>query len=139
MAETFVSITGNLTDDPELRFTQSGVPVANFRVAVTPRVPDGQGGFPDGETGFYRVTAWRSLAENIADSLAKGARVVVLGKLRTSTWETPEGEKRSSVEIQADEVAPSLRFATVTLQKPGRGAQRTPAAGGDQFNDPPPF
>ena len=139
MADTFVSITGNLTDDPELRITQSGVPVANFRVAVTPRVPDGQGGFQDGETGFYRVSAWRSLAENIADSLGKGARVVILGRLRTSSWETPEGEKRSSVEIQADEVAPSLRFATVKLQKPGRGAQRTPAAGADQFSDPPPF
>ena len=81
---------GDLTDDPELRFTQSGVPVANFRVAVTPRVPDGQGGFQDGETSFLRVTAWRSLAENVADSLGKGARVVVLGRLRTSSWETPE-------------------------------------------------
>ena len=138
MADTFVSITGNLTDDPELRFTQSGVPVANFRVAVTPRVPDGKGGFQDGETSFFRVTAWRSLAENIADSLSKGARVVVQGRLRTSSWETPEGEKRTSVEIQADEVAPSLRFATAKPAKIGRGSQGA-AAPAAQFNDPPPF
>ena len=134
MADTFVSITGNLTDDPELRFTASGVPVANFRVAVTARVPDGKGGWQEGETGFYRVTAWRSLAENVADSVTKGARVVILGKLKTSTWETPEGEKRSTVEIQADEVAPSLRFATA---KPEKASRRT--AGADQFNEPAPF
>jgi single-strand DNA-binding protein len=134
MADTFVSITGNLTDDPELRFTQSGTTVVNFRVAVTTRVPDGKGGWQEGETGFYRVTAWRSLAENVADSLTKGARVVILGKLKTSTWETPEGEKRSTVEIQADEVAPSLRFATA---KPEKASRRT--AGADQFNEPAPF
>ena len=134
MADTFVSITGNLTDDPELRFTQAGVPVANFRVAVTPRVPDGKGGFQDGETSFYRVTAWRSLAENLADSVGKGARVVVVGRLQQTTWETPEGEKRSTIEIQADEVAPSLRFATA---KPEKASRRT--AGADQFNEPAPF
>ena len=138
MADTFVSITGNLTDNPELRFTQSGVPVANFRVAVTPRVPDGKGGFQDDETSFFRVTAWRSLAENVADSLTKGARVVILGRLRTSSWETPGGEKRTSVEIQADEVAPSLRFATAKPTKIGRGG-RGAAAPAAQFNDPPPF
>ena len=138
MADTFVSITGNLTDDPELRMTPAGVPVVNFRVAVTPRVPDGRGGFQDGETSFFRVTAWRSLAENIADSLGKGARVVVLGRLRTSSWETPEGEKRSAVEIQAEEVAPSLRFVTARLEKPGRGGRSTSGQAA-QFNEPPPF
>ncbi len=138
MAYTFVSITGNLTDNPELRFTPAGVPVANFRVAVTPRVPDGQGGFQEGETSFFRVTAWRSLAENIADSLTKGARIVVLGKLRTSSWETAEGEKRTAVEIQAEEVAPSLRFATAKPEKAGRGG-RGPAGQAATFNDPPPF
>jgi single-strand DNA-binding protein len=134
MADTFVSITGNLTDDPELRFTGSGTTVANFRVAVTSRVPDGNGGWQEGETSFYRITAWRSLAENVADSLSKGARVVVLGKLKTNTWETPEGEKRSAVEIQADEVAASLRFATAKLTKAGRKA-----AGADQASEPAPF
>ena len=138
MADTFVSITGNLTDEPELRMTPAGVPVVNFRVAVTPRVPDGRGGFQDGETSFFRVTAWRSLAENVADSLGKGARVVVLGRLRTSSWETPEGEKRTNVEIQADEVAPSLRFATARLEKAGR-PQRAERAEAGQLNDPPPF
>jgi single-strand DNA-binding protein len=137
MADTTTTIVGNLTEDPELRFTPNGAPVANFRVAVTPRRPDGKGGWEDGDTSFFQVTAWRSLAENVAESLTKGARVLVYGTLRQRSWETPEGDKRSVVEVQADEVGPSLRWATA---KPERtGAKATAAAKGGKFDDEPPF
>jgi single-strand DNA-binding protein len=129
--------TGNLTDDPELRFTPQGTAVANFRLAVTPRVKEGDT-WKDGQTSFYRIVAWRQLAENVAESLGKSDRALVTGTLRTNAWETPEGEKRSVVEVQADEVGPSLRWATAKPEKASRtGAQRS-SRGGD-FNDPPPF
>ena len=131
MADTHVTITGNLTDDPDLRFTPNGHPVANFRLAVTARVKDGEG-WRDGDTSFYRITVWRQLAEHIGDSLAKGHRVIVVGQLRARPWETPEGERRSVVEVQAEEVGPSLRWATA---KPERA---TGNSKGGQFNDDPP-
>jgi single-strand DNA-binding protein len=109
--DTFVTIVGNLTDDPELRFTPGGLAVANFRLAVTPRVREADG-WKDGETSFFRVNAWRQLAENVTESLGKGHRVLVVGRLKTRSWETPERDKRSVVEIDADEVAPSLKWAT---------------------------
>jgi single-strand DNA-binding protein len=138
MADTTVTITGNLTDDPELRTTQAGAAVATFRVAVTPRRPDGRGGWTDGETSFFQVVAWRQLAEHLADSLGKGDRVIVTGQLRMNSWETPGGEKRSTIEVQADEVGPSLRWATAKPEKAVRaGAQRSSRSG--DFNDPPPF
>jgi single-strand DNA-binding protein len=133
MADTHVTITGNLTDDPELSYTQGGAAVANFRVAVTPRVRDGNG-WKDGETSFFRITAWRDLAEHLADSLAKGDRVIVQGQLKTRSWETPEGDKRQMVEVTAEEAGPSLRWATA---KPQRAAKAT--AGRGQATDEPPF
>ncbi len=138
MADTTVTITGNLTDDPELRVTQAGAAVATFRVAVTPRKPDGQGGWTDGGTSFFKVVAWRQLAEHVAESLGKGDRVIVTGTLRTNAWETPEGEKRSVIEVQADEVGPSLRWATAKPEKASRTGGQTSSRSGD-FNDPPPF
>jgi single-strand DNA-binding protein len=132
MADTHVTITGNLTDDPELRFTPNGNPVANFRLAVTARIKDGEG-WRDGETSFFRINVWRQLAEHVADSLSKGDRAIVIGRLRSRSWETPEGDKRSVVEVEADEVAPSLRWATA---KP----ERTPnGKGKGEFNDEPTF
>jgi single-strand DNA-binding protein len=135
MPDTHVTITGNLTENPELRFTPSGAPVANFRLAVTPRVKDGDG-WKDGDTSFFQITAWRSLAENVAESLTKGARVIVQGTLRQRSWETPEGDKRSVVEVQAEEVGPSLKWATA---KPERVRRSSGPAKGGQFDDEPPF
>jgi len=138
MSETHVTLTGNLTDDPELKFTPNGVAVASFRLAVTPRVRDGET-WRDGETSFFRVNVWRELGEHVADSLAKGDRAVVIGRLKARTWETPEGERRTVVEVEADEVAPSLRWATATVQRaPRNGAAGTKATAG-QFTDAPPF
>jgi single-strand DNA-binding protein len=136
MADTTTTIVGNLTDTPELRFTPSGAPVASFSVAVTPRVKDGDG-WRDGETSFFRCTAWRSLAENLAE-LAKGTRVIVHGRLQQRSWETDAGEKRSVVEVQAEEVGPSLRWATATVQRSSAKATAGASKGG-QFNDEPPF
>jgi single-strand DNA-binding protein len=134
MADTHVTITGNLTDDPELKHTPNGNMVANFRLAVTARVRDGEG-WRDGDTSFFRVNVWRQLAEHVTDSLAKGDRAVVIGRLKFRSWETPEGERRSVVEVEADEVAPSLRWATA---KPERAANGSKTKGGE-FNDDPPF
>lgn len=120
--ENQVVIVGNLTDDPELRYTPSGAAVANFRVAVNRRTRDESGQWKDGETSFFRVNAWRSLAENVAESLTRGSRVVVVGRLRSRSWETQEGETRSAVEIEADEIGPSLRWATAKPEKTQRSA-----------------
>jgi single-strand DNA-binding protein len=138
MPDTFVTLVGNLTDDPDLRFTPNGAAVANFRLAVTPRVRDGDS-WRDGETSFFRINAWRDLAENATESLAKGTRVVVLGRLRARSWETPEGERRSVVEVEADEVAPSLKWATATVERTSRKAGRSGPSKGGQFNDEPDF
>jgi single-strand DNA-binding protein len=116
MPDTFVSLVGNLTDDPEVRFTPQGTTVASFRLAVTPRVKDGEG-WKDGETSFFRINAWRDLAEHAADSLSKGDRALVLGRLKTRSWETAEGERRSVVEVEAEEIGPSLKWATATPQR----------------------
>jgi single-strand DNA-binding protein len=116
-------LIGNLTDNPELRFTANGAAVANFRLAVTPRVRQGDQ-WTDGETSFFRITCWRQLAENVTETFAKGARAIVIGRLRLRSWETDEGERRSVVEVEADEVAPSLKFATATLQRTSAKATR---------------
>jgi len=137
MPDTFVSLVGNLTDDPDLRFTPNGAAVASFRLAVTPRVKDGDS-WRDGETSFFRINAWRDLAENATESLTKGTRVVVLGRLRTRSWETPEGERRSVVEVEADEVAPSLKWATATVERTSRKTGNGPSKGG-AFDEPPNF
>jgi single-strand DNA-binding protein len=137
MPDTHVTITGNLTADPELKFTANGAAVANFRVAVTSRVRDGDT-WRDGDTSFYRVTAWRDLATNLADSLGKGDRVLVVGQLRQRSWETPEGDQRTVTEVTAEEVGPSLRWATA---KPERAARKPNGDASDpgQFKDEPPF
>jgi single-strand DNA-binding protein len=138
MPDTFVSLVGNLTDDPDLRFTPNGAAVANFRLAVTPRVKDGDT-WRDGETSFFRINAWRDLAENATESLSKGTRVVVLGRLRPRSWETPEGERRSVVEVEADEVAPSLRWATATVERTSRKPGGNGPSKGGAFDEPPNF
>ena len=132
-----VTLIGNLTDDPELRFTSNGAAVANFRLAVTPRVRQGDQ-WTDGETSFFRINCWRQLAENVTESLSKGTRAVVIGRLRMRSWETPEGDKRTVVEVEADEVAPSLKFATATVERTSAKAAAGASKGG-QFNDEPPF
>ena len=121
--ENQVTIVGNLTDDPELRYTPNGAAVANFRVAVSRRGKDETTGeWKDLETSFFRVSAWRSLGENIAETLTRGSRVIVTGRLRARSWETQEGETRSTVEIEADEVGPSLRWATAKIEKAQRSS-----------------
>jgi single-strand DNA-binding protein len=143
-----VMLVGNLTDDPELRFTPNGAAVANFRLAVTPRVREGDS-WKDGETSFFRINVWRQQAENVAETLQKGARCIVVGRLRTRSWETPEGEKRSVTEVEADEIGPSLKFATAKVERASRGGSSSggdwagstagASKGGGQFNDEPPF
>jgi len=121
--ETPLTLVGNLTGDPELRFTPSGAAVANFTVASTPRTFDRQTSeWKDAETLFMRCSIWREAAENVAESLHRGARVVVTGRLVSRSWETPEGEKRTVMEMQADEVGPSLRYATASVTKAQRGS-----------------
>jgi single-strand DNA-binding protein len=110
VSDNQVTLSGNLTDDPELRFTPNGVAVANFRLAVDQRVWD-TGGWKDGESSFFRVSVWRDQAEHVSRSLHKGARCVVVGRLRSRSWDTPEGQRRSAVEVDAEEVGMSLRFA----------------------------
>jgi single-strand DNA-binding protein len=136
MPDTFVSLVGNLTDDPEVRFTPGGTQVGSFRLAVTPRVRDGEG-WKDGDTSYFRINLWRDLAAHAADSLSKGDRALVIGRLKARSWETPEGERRSVVEVEAEEVGPSLKWATATPQRT-RKAGNGPSKGGG-FNDDPPF
>ncbi|GAA3601925.1 single-stranded DNA-binding protein [Marihabitans asiaticum] len=121
--DTVITIIGNLTADPELRFTPNGAAVANFTVASTPRSFDRQTNeWKDGETLFMRCSVWREAAENVAESLTKGARVVVQGRLVSRSWEDKEtGQRRSVMEMQADEVGPSLRYATAKVTKTQRG------------------
>jgi single-strand DNA-binding protein len=120
--DTVITVVGNLTADPELRFTPSGAAVANFTVASTPRMFDRQSGeWKDGEALFLRCNIWRQAAENAAESLTRGMRVVVQGRLRQRSFETREGEKRTVVEMEVDEVGPSLRYATAKVNKVSRG------------------
>ena len=121
MSDNQVTLVGNLTDDPELRYTPNGVAVAHFRLAVDQRVWDTDG-WKTGEPSFFRVNVWRDQAEHASKSLRKGARCMVAGRLKSRSWETPEGQRRSVVEIEADEVAASLRFAPVVLDWPAEEA-----------------
>jgi single-strand DNA-binding protein len=120
-----VTVIGNLTADPELRFTASGVAMVNISVADSRRYQDRNGDWQE-DTSFFRGTCWRDMAENVAESLTKGARVVISGRLKQRTWETAEGEKRNVVELDIQEIAPSLRWATATVTK-------TPRTGGGDF------
>lgn len=119
--ETVITLVGNLTSDPELRFTPSGAAVANFTVASTPRTMDrASNEWKDGETLFMRCAIWREAAENVAESLTKGTRVVVTGRLKSRTYDTREGEKRTVVEMDVEEVGPSLKYATAKVARTQR-------------------
>jgi single-strand DNA-binding protein len=161
-----ITVVGNLTDDPELRFTPSGAAVAKFRVASTPRFLDKQTNeWKDGEPLFLSCNIWRQAAENVAESLQRGARVIVTGRLRQRSYETREGEKRTVYELEVDEIGPSLRYATAKVQKMQRSsgggygsggsggsaggggggmsddpwASAAPAGGSGGFDEEPPF
>ena len=156
--ETPITLIGNLTADPELRFTPSGAAVAKFRIASTPRTLDRQSGeWKDGEPLFLACNVWRDAAEHVAESLQRGARVIVQGRLRQRSYETREGEKRTVYELEVDEIGPSLRYATAKVQKMSRsggggggfgasggggaggGGNRQPSSGGgggNNFDDP---
>ncbi|WP_020659782.1 single-stranded DNA-binding protein [Amycolatopsis benzoatilytica] len=138
--ETVVTVVGNLTADPELAFTQSGSAVVNFTVASTPRVYDRQTSeFKDGDPLFLRCSWWGGPAENVAESLMRGARVVVQGRLRQRSYDTKEGDRRTVVELQVDEVAASLRYATAKITKVSRnGGQAAPAGDGWATDAPAP-
>jgi single-strand DNA-binding protein len=121
--ETTVTVVGNLTTDPELRFTPAGAAVANFTVASTPRVFDRESGaWRDGEPMFLRCSLWRQYAENVAESLGRGTRVIVHGRLRQRSYDTKEGEKRTVTELEVDEIGPSLRYATAKVIKASRAS-----------------
>ena len=159
--DTVITVVGNLTDDPELRFTSSGAAVANFTVASTPRFFDKQtNDWKDGDALFLRCSIWRQAAENVAESLHKGTRVIVQGRLKQRSYETREGEKRTVYELDVDEVGPALRYATTKVSKVsrsgggggfggggGQGGQSTqsaapaddPWASAPATNDEPPF
>ena len=136
--ETPITLVGNLVDDPELRFTSSGVAVANFRVASTPRIYDKQAGeWRDGDSLFLSCSVWRQYAENVAESLTKGTRVIVTGRLKQRSYETQSGERRTVMEIEVDEVGPSLRSATAKVARVSReggfGGGGGAAAGGGNY------
>jgi single-strand DNA-binding protein len=138
VGETPLTVVGNLTDDPELRFTPSGAAMAKFSVASTPRSYDKTSGqWQDGTAMFLRCTAWRDLAQHIADSLTKGARVVVTGRLRQHNWQTPEGENRSMLALEVDDIGPSLRFATATVARVQRTNGTAPAPSNGSWSTSP--
>ena len=147
--ETILPIVGNLTADPELRFTPSGAAVANFTIASTPRTFDkAKNEFVDGDTLFMRCSIWREAAENVAESLTKGMRVIAQGRLVQRSYETREGEKRTVVELQVDEIGPSLRRASAKVTRaergggrpaPTQGAAQDPWATGGQASQEPPW
>jgi single-strand DNA-binding protein len=165
--DTTLTVIGNLTDDPELRFTPSGAAVAKFRIASTPRFMDkASGEWKDGDPLFLSCTVWRQVAENVAESLSKGSRVIVSGRLRQRTYDAKEGEKRTVIDLEVDEIGPSLRYATAKVQRMSRSggggfgsgggggqgggggfasddpwATAAPASsgGGGNFDDEPPF
>lgn len=128
--ETTITVIGNLTADPELRYTQNGLPVANFTIASTPRTFDRQSNeWKDGEALFLRASVWRESAEHVAGSLTKGSRVIATGVLKQRSYETKEGEKRTSIELEVDEIGPSLRYATASVTRAAGGkAPAEPAA-----------
>lgn len=141
MNEPTTTVIGNLTADPEIRYTPSGVPVASINIASTPRSYDkATGQFKDGETLFMRATVWQQYAENVAESLKKGDRVIATGRLTQSVWTSKEGVKQSRIEMQADEIGPSLRFAQAKPERNKNSGERTTAPlvdrTGQQGEDP---
>jgi single-strand DNA-binding protein len=137
VGDTTITVVGNLTADPDLRFTPSGAAVANFTVASTPRVFDRQSNeWKDGDALFLRCNIWREAAENVAESLTRGSRVIVTGRLRQRSFETREGEKRTVYEVEVDEVGPSLRYATAKINKVSRGGGGGGFGGGGGMSAP---
>ncbi|HEV2889431.1 MAG TPA: single-stranded DNA-binding protein [Frankiaceae bacterium] len=136
--DTTITIIGNLTDDPELRYTPNGAAVANFTVASTPRFLDkATNEWKDGDALFLRCSIWRQAAENVAESLTRGARVIVQGRLKQRSYETKEGEKRTVYEVEVDEIGPSLKYATAKVNKTTRsGAGGGGFGGGTPADDP---
>src|SRR3978361_470258 len=129
--ETVITVVGNLTSDPELRYTQNGLGVANLTIAPTPRSFDrASNDWKDGDALFLRASVWREFAEHVAGSLTKGSRVIATGRLKQRSYETKEGEKRTAIELEVDEIGPSLRYATasITRVQGGGGGGRSPAA-----------
>lgn len=136
--DTQITVIGNLTDDPSLRYTQNGLAVANFTIASTPRVFDRQANeWKDGEALFLRASVWKEFAEHVASSFTKGTRVIAQGRLKQKSYETKEGEKRTSIELEIEEIGPSLRYATAQLTRTndggkGGGGQRQPSKQADE-------
>ena len=135
--ETIITVVGNLVDDPELRFTPSGQAVARFRIASTPRTRDAQSGeWKDGESLFLTCSVWRQYAENVAESLQRGMRVIVNGRLRQRSYETKEGEKRTVYELDVEDVGPALRNATAKVTRVNRGGGNAAGGGAAASDDP---
>ncbi len=129
--ETVITVVGNLTADPELRYTQNGLPVANFTIASTPRNFDRAANeWKDGEALFLRASVWREFAEHVAGSLTKGSRVIATGRLRQRSYQDREGQNRTSIELEVDEIGPSLRYATAQVTRAASGGSN--AGGGQQ-------
>ena len=138
--ETVLTVVGNLTADPELRYTQNGLAVANFTIASTPKVFDRTSNeWKDGEALFLRAAVWKEFAEHVAGSLEKGARVVATGRLKQRAYETAAGEKRTVVELEVDEIGPSLRYATATVTRAQSGRQPVAAAASSGWDSTEPF
>lgn len=136
--ETVITVVGNLTADPELRYTQNGLAVANFTIASTPRNFDkATNDWKDGDALFLRASVWREFAEHVAGSLTKGSRVIVTGRLKQRSYETKEGEKRTSFEIEVDDIGPSLRYATAQVTRAASSGPRGGGQGGGQGGDEP--
>jgi single-strand DNA-binding protein len=136
--ETIITVVGNLTADPELRYTQNGLAVANFMIASTPRTFDRQANeWKDGEALFLRASVWREFAEHVSQSLSKGSRVIAQGRLKQRSFETQQGEKRTVIELEVDEIGPSLRYATAQVTRTqGGGAGRSSGGQGGGFGQP---
>jgi len=129
--ETVITVVGNLTSDPELRYTQGGLAVANFTIASTPRTMDrATNEWKDGEALFLRASVWREFAEHVAGSLTKGSRVIATGRLKQRSYETKEGEKRTSIELEIDEIGPSLRYATAQVTRAASSRDGAQGGGG---------
>ncbi len=136
--ETVITVVGNLTSDPELRYTQGGLAVANFTIASTPRTLDRQSNeWKDGEALFLRASCWREFAEHVAGSLTKGSRVIATGRLKQRSYETKEGEKRTSIELDIDEIGPSLRYATAQVTRASSGGNSGGGGSRGQVADEP--
>ncbi|PZE23875.1 single-stranded DNA-binding protein [Curtobacterium sp. MCBD17_028] len=135
--ETVITVVGNLTADPELRYTQNGKPVANFTIASTPRTFDRQANeWKDGDALFLRASVWNEFAEHVSGSLTKGSRVIVQGRLRQRSYQDREGNNRTSIELDVDEIGPSLRYATAQVTRTSGGSGRGQSNGGGQQAEP---